>query len=238
MSDQAHHYAVAREIDLNRVREICDQYRHISPEEALMPVFQEIQEEFGYVNETACYEVAHQLHLSPTQIYSSLTFYWIYKWRKGGLHRIFLCEGSGCYTTGTTRLRRVIEERLGIGAGETSFDGKITFQPFSTCMGACEWSPLVEVDGEFYGFVDEAKMNQLIDEINRQEYGAENELAAPGSSDALTLVAPTPNSGDAPTPNVAQTSERAPSMLAYEQSAQGSLQPNSGNADTSGEAGR
>lgn len=209
MSDQAHHYAVAREIDLDRVREICHQYHHIRAEEALMPVFQQIQEEFGFVNEAACYEVAHQLNLSPTQIYSSLTFYWIYKWRPGGKHRIFLCEGSGCYTTGTTRLRRVIEERLGIGAGDTTFDGRITFQPFSTCMGACEWSPLVEVDGEFYGFVDEAKMNQLIDGINRQEYGAENELAAPDGSDALALAAPQPNSGNADTSGAAHSDANA-----------------------------
>ncbi len=234
MSDQAHHYAIAREIDLARVRQICDQYRNISPEEALMPVFQEIQEEYGFVNEAACYEVAHQLSLSPTQVYSSLTFYWIYKWRPGGKHRIFLCEGSGCYTTGTTRLRRVVEERLGIGAGETTFDGKITFQPFSTCMGACEWSPLVEVDGEFYGFVDEAKMNQLIDQINRQEYDAEDQLAAPNSDAQYALVAPAPNSGDASTANVAQTSERAPSLTEYEaeQSAPSGPRPNSGNADS------
>jgi NADH:ubiquinone oxidoreductase subunit E len=225
MSEAVHHYSATREVDMGRVREICDQYRNISPEEALMPVFQEIQEEFGFVNEAACYEVAHQLHLSPTQIYASLTFYWIYKWRPGGKHRIFLCEGSGCYTTGTTKLRRTVEERLGIGAGETTFDGKITFAPFSTCMGACEWSPLVEVDGEFYGFVDEVKLNELIDQILRQEYGGETQLDAP-----------TPNSSDAPTDNVAQISERAPSLSEYEaeQPAESGPVPSSGNADTGG----
>lgn len=206
MSEQAHHYAVAREIDLNRVREICAAYSHLSPEEALMPVFQELQEEFGFVNDAAAYEVAQHLHLSPTQIYASLTFYSIYKWRTGGQHRIFLCEGSGCYAVGTTKLRRVIQDRLGIGAGETTFDGKVTFQPFSTCMGACEWAPLVEIDGEFFGHVDVAKINQLIDEMLRKDYAeAQAALAAPS----------TENSQGADTSGVAQETERAPSMIAF-----------------------
>ncbi len=199
--ETATHHAAAREIDLAYVREVCSRYQHISPEEALMPVFQELQEHFGYVNETVCYEVAHQLHLSPAQIYASLTFYWIYKWRKPAQHRVFLCEGSGCYTTGTTKLRRAVQERLGIGAGEATFDGKITFQPISTCMGACEWSPLVEVDGEFFGFVDEAKMHQIIDDLERAVYASDHLLAdgnADGSGD-VAKVEPTPNSGDADT---------------------------------------
>ncbi len=164
------HHSVARDIDPVFVTETCNKHRDVSPEEALMPVFQELLEEFGYINESACYQVAHELGLTPMQIYSSLTFYSIYKFRKPGTHKIFLCEGSGCYTVGTTKLRRIISERLGIGAGETTYDKQITFQPFSTCMGACEWSPLVEIDGESYGHVTPEKLNQLLDDLNTRTY--------------------------------------------------------------------
>lgn len=168
------HHAVARDIDPLVVTAICNKHRDVTPEEALMPVFQEILEDFGYINESACYQVAHELGLTPMQIYSSLTFYSIFKFRKPGTHKIFLCEGSGCYTVGTTKLRRMISERLGVGGGETTYDKQITFYPYSTCMGACEWAPLVEIDGEFYGHVTPQKLSELLDDLNARVY-AENQ---------------------------------------------------------------
>jgi len=63
---------------------------------------------------------------------------------------------------GAAKIREAIENRLNVCPGGTSADGKFTFEPQSICLGACDLSPLVEIEGTYYSFVTPEKMDAII----------------------------------------------------------------------------
>jgi NADH-quinone oxidoreductase subunit E len=55
----------------------------------------------------------------------------------------------------------VIERELGISAGQTTPDGKFTLEKVN-CLGACALGPLVIVDGDYHGKMDQKKIAKLL----------------------------------------------------------------------------
>src|SRR5207247_8761392 len=72
------------------------------------------------------------------------------------------CGGSGCYVRRAAKVREAIETRLDVGPGETSADGKFTFEPQSICLGACDLGPLVDIEETYYYHVTPEKMNAIL----------------------------------------------------------------------------
>ena len=55
-----------------------------------------------------------------------------------------------------------IERELGIKTGETTEDGKFTFDTVN-CLGACALAPLVVIDEEYYGKTDQKKIMKIVE---------------------------------------------------------------------------
>ncbi len=161
--------APGREIPPTEITSILDRYRHVDPEEAMIPVFQEMQTQFGYITQAAADQVCAELGLPEADVYGVLTFYSFFRYTPRAGHVIMSCEGTGCYVRGAAAVRAAVEERLNVGPGETTADGHWTFEPQSICLGACDLGPLVDIEGRFYSYVTSEKMNQIIDRWeNRQ----------------------------------------------------------------------
>jgi len=54
-----------------------------------------------------------------------------------------------------------IERKLNIRAGETTEDGNFTLETVN-CLGACALGPLVVIDGEYHGKMDQRKIAKLL----------------------------------------------------------------------------
>ena len=59
-------------------------------------------------------------------------------------------------------------ERLQIQAGETTPDGKFSIEE-TRCVGACGLAPVFTVNGEVYGKATVQKLDQVIDELMKEE---------------------------------------------------------------------
>ncbi|MBF6612865.1 MAG: NAD(P)H-dependent oxidoreductase subunit E [Chloroflexi bacterium] len=152
----------ARAIPPAEITNLLDRYRHIDPIEAMIPVFQEIQTSYGYITQDVADQVSSELGISVTEVYGVLTFYSFFRYTPRGGHVIMTCEGTGCYVRGAGKVRGAVEARLGVGPGETSADGRFTFEPQSICLGACDLGPLVEIEGAYYSYVTPEKMDAII----------------------------------------------------------------------------
>jgi NADH:ubiquinone oxidoreductase subunit E len=159
----------ARELSPAEITSILDRYRHVDPEEAMIPVFQEMQVRFGYITQAAADQVCRELGLPEADVYGVLTFYSFFRYSPRAGHVIMSCEGTGCYVLGAAKIRAAIEERLNVGPGETSADGQWTFEPQSICLGACDLGPLVDIEGRFYAHVTPEKMNAIFNEWESDE---------------------------------------------------------------------
>jgi len=75
-------------------------------------------------------------------------------------HLVRVCTGLCCRVTGATDHLRALEDRLAIGHGQTTADGRVTLEEAS-CLSLCSLAPVVEVDGLCHGRVTSAAIDRL-----------------------------------------------------------------------------
>jgi len=157
--------AVAGEVDLDVVRELLSHFKpqdHQEAQELILSAMQEINEHFGYVSLDAAQLVADHLGTSINRIYALLTFYADFRTEPRGNHFMMLCHGMSCYVLGSQQLVQNLQERWGIGDGETTPDGELTLQVVNGCLGVCDLAPLVKMDDIYYGKLTPESLNEVI----------------------------------------------------------------------------
>ena len=75
-------------------------------------------------------------------------------------HLVRVCTGLCCRVTGATDHLRALEDRLAIGHGQTTTDGRVTLER-AACLSLCSLAPVVEVDGLCHGRVTSAEIDRL-----------------------------------------------------------------------------
>jgi NADH-quinone oxidoreductase subunit E len=55
-----------------------------------------------------------------------------------------------------------LEAHLGVHAGETAKDGRVTLG-HEECLGACAYAPMMRVDATYHEGLDAAKAKQIVD---------------------------------------------------------------------------
>jgi formate dehydrogenase subunit gamma len=88
-------------------------------------------------------------------------FYHDFRHAPGGLHTLKVCRAEACQSMGSDGLVDYLQQRLGVGMGETTIDGSITLEPVY-CLGNCALSPALMLDGDLYGRVSREKADALI----------------------------------------------------------------------------
>jgi len=116
----------------------------------LIPILQEVQEEFGYVPEEAMIEIAYFLGIPVSRIYSVVTFYAQFRLTPIGRNHIMVCRGTACHVRGATRILEELEKLLGIQEGETTSDREFSLETVA-CIGACGVGPNVVINKNTYG---------------------------------------------------------------------------------------
>ena len=118
--------------------------------DGLIEVLHTTQEVFGYLDDEALSYVGESLGVPPSKVYGVATFYSHFSLKPQGLHTCVVCTGTACYINGAASLLAAIKDELGVGAGETTVDGRISVLK-ARCLGACSMAPAVVVDGEVHG---------------------------------------------------------------------------------------
>ena len=136
--------------------------RYSANRENLVPALQDVQERDGYISEGAVEALAQYFNLSRSDIYSVVSFYAQFKFRKPGKHTIKVCKGTACHVRGSGSLLAALEERLGIKEGETTPDGLVSLERVA-CLGACALAPAIVVDDKVYGRVTLAEIQKILE---------------------------------------------------------------------------
>src|SRR3990170_516236 len=110
---------------------------------ALLPVLHLAQEVYGYVSPEVEVYVAELFELSPAHVHEVVTFYTLFFQRPVGRHVISVCHNLSCSLRGAEDVVAYLEERLGVEAGETTVDGRITLLRVE-CLCACEAAPMMQ----------------------------------------------------------------------------------------------
>jgi NADH:ubiquinone oxidoreductase subunit E len=156
-------------IELAKANAIMERYTTWNADEALIPMLQEIQHEYGYIPDVLTALISETFEVPLAQIYGVATFYSDFRGLPQADHRVLLCEGLACYVCGSQELHRAVKEKLGIEYGQTTPDNKFILERANYCFGACQLMPMVEIDHTFYGNVTPERLLDLIDQTARGE---------------------------------------------------------------------
>lgn len=123
------------------------------------------QEQFSWLSPEAIQRVADQLQLTPGQVYSTASFYSMFKLKPQGKYLIQVCEGLSCYLVGgADPIIDQIARRLKITPGRTTPDGRFTLE-IVQCLAACGTAPALRVNDELYEHMTPASIDALLQKL-------------------------------------------------------------------------
>jgi NADH-quinone oxidoreductase subunit E len=131
---------------------------------ALLPAIYLMQAEKGFVDPDGARELAELFELSPVEVWEVLTFYTMFYTERQGRHHVYVCTNLSCSLRGGRSLLRGLEAHLGIHAGQTTPDGRVTLG-HEECLGSCGTAPAMRVDGEFHEDLDVERARAIVDDL-------------------------------------------------------------------------
>ena len=141
---------------------------YLPEKDNLIQMLNEVQEHFGYVPKEAQQELSEYLGIPMAEIYGVITFYSRFSLKPKGKYNISVCLGTACFVKGSQKILDRLIDRLKIGVGETTKDGKFSIEE-TRCVGACGLAPVFTVNDEVYGKATPELMKKVIEEYKNKE---------------------------------------------------------------------
>ena len=116
----------------------------------LIPVLQDVQDEFNYLPKDELKVVAGRLQVPLTQVYSVATFFKMFSLEPKGKHQIRVCLGTACHRRGGQRLVEAVSRRLSLEPGKATEDLQFSLETVG-CLGSCAQAPLMMIDDKYFG---------------------------------------------------------------------------------------
>ena len=147
--------------DMARLDEMIEAYR--GQRWPLIPLLQQIQQEFGYIPPEAIAPVARALGLFPAQVQGVITFYEQLYTQPCGRNIVRVCRGTACHVRGGKTILKLVKQNLGIEEGQTTPDMEYTLETVA-CIGVCALAPNIVIGKETHGNMNPKKVSRLFAE--------------------------------------------------------------------------
>ena len=135
---------------------------------SLIRVLQALQKHYRYLPEPALRRVCALMDVSPAAIAGVATFYAQFRLAPVGRHMIKVCHGTACHVAGAQTISDILGENLGISPeGGTTEDKFFTVEKVA-CLGCCSLAPVMMIDEETYGRLDEKAVRKIVKEYRTE----------------------------------------------------------------------
>ncbi len=150
-----------------KVCDILDTYNNDKTK--LIPILQEIQEEYRYLPKKILNFAATSLEIPPAKIFGVASFYSHFAFEPKGKYVIKICDGTACHVKGSMKLHDAIKSTLKLdGSKNTTADMLFTLETVS-CLGACGLAPAMVVNEDVFGNLTPERATEIIKKIQTQE---------------------------------------------------------------------
>ena len=119
----------------------------------------------GHLTDPLMDAVADYLEMPRISVYEVATFYSMYELTPVGKHKICICTNISCMLCGSDDVVAHFKNRLGIGLGETTEDGRITLKEVE-CLGACVGAPMLQIDKNYYENLTPETIDAILDGLD------------------------------------------------------------------------
>lgn len=131
---------------------------------SLLPILQEIQKKFNYIDEHSQQAVADLLNIHPVEVNSVISFYAFLYDTPRGRNTVRVCKNIVCEFHGSNGIAKTLREELGIDFDQTTKDGRVTLE-YANCFGMCDKSPSILINDNIHEKVSKEDALNLIREL-------------------------------------------------------------------------
>jgi NADH-quinone oxidoreductase subunit E len=124
-------------------------------------LLKEAQSRHGYLTQELLAELAQSLGISIGEVYGAATFYAFLSTETQGRNVIRICKSLPCFLKNSQLIIDSVEQEIGIKPGQTTTDGKFTFQ-LTNCIGACDKAPAMMINSDVYGDLTPRKISAIL----------------------------------------------------------------------------
>ncbi|MCM2358807.1 MAG: NAD(P)H-dependent oxidoreductase subunit E [Geobacteraceae bacterium] len=131
----------------------------------VLPLLHLMQEEKGHLTESDAVFIADYLGVPAMQVKEALSWYTMLQRAPVGRHVIKVCRNISCSLMGAERLIDYLKQKLGIGEGETTPDGRFTLL-LVECLASCGTAPAMQVNDSYHEELSEARIDAILEELS------------------------------------------------------------------------
>ncbi len=151
--------------NLARAQAIIAKYPAGRQASAVLPLLDLAQRQNGnWLPRAAMDFVADMLEMPRIRVYEIATFYTMFNLQPVGENFVQVCTTTPCWLRGSDGIVKTCRDKLGIGMGETTADGKFTVTEVE-CLGACVNAPMVQINDDFYEDLTPEIMGKMLDDL-------------------------------------------------------------------------
>lgn len=155
--------ALAEEtLDLTALDKVLHEFRGMRG--ATIGVLQKAQEVYGYLAPEVLRHISKNMHVPLSQVYGVATFYSQFYLTKRGRNTVRCCDGTACHVRGAAKIVSELEKAIGVKAGETTPDYRVTLEVVY-CLGSCGLSPVAVINDQVVGRLVPEKAVELVRDL-------------------------------------------------------------------------
>ncbi len=120
--------------------------------DALIEILHTAQNAYGYLPSGVLKYITQELHLPPSRVFSTVSFYHFFSLKSKGEHTCLVCTGTAYSVKDAQAILHEIEKPFSVKPGHVTPDNKLGVQA-ARCIGACGLAPAVVFDEEVHAKV-------------------------------------------------------------------------------------
>jgi NADH-quinone oxidoreductase subunit E len=148
------------------IKRLITKYPDGKQKSALIPALHVAQiDNSNWLSAEIMDEVAGLLNILPIEVYEVATFYSMFNMKPVGKYLLEVCQTGPCMVSGADDIIDYIKQKLNIGIGETTTDGRFTLKTVE-CLGACGYAPMMQLGEHYREHLTKEKIDEMVNEFN------------------------------------------------------------------------
>lgn len=153
-----------------KFEKVCEIMKSFSYDKnKLIPILQQVQEEYRYLPEEVLIFIAISLDLSPARVFGVATFYSHFALKPKGKYVIKVCDGTACHVKNSLTIIDAIKKKLNVTEEKNTTNDMLFTLETVSCLGACGIAPVVVINDAVHSVMNPEKTVKAIDEIYVKE---------------------------------------------------------------------
>ena len=139
--------------------------KHTREERSLIPIIQDIQEEYRYLPPELLTYVAKEIGITEAKAFSVASFYENFSFEPKGKYVIKVCDGTACHVRQSPPILARLREELGLSETKKTTDDLMFTVETVSCLGACGLAPVITVNDHVHAEMTPDKASEILKQL-------------------------------------------------------------------------